>query len=715
MSYTAAHIASIIAPAANLRQPGAVIEHLLTDSRQLTEPGTTLFFALKIGHRSGAAFVPELYTRGVRNFVLESNDSPDVGADANLFYVANPLMALQQLAAMHRQRFHFPVIGITGSNGKTVVKEWLHQLLHADFHIVRSPRSYNSQIGVPLSVWQMQSSHNLGLFEAGISTIGEMQSLQEIIQPTIGVLTNIGEAHDAGFASREEKRKEKLRLFERAGKLVIPFHLAPQNSHQQLITWGTEAEAAVRVKAVSRHNEGTVISLGMAERDHSVTIPFSDDASIQNAITCFCVLVALEVDVDAYIPAFRRLHAVDMRLQLKHAFNDCLVVNDSYSADLTSLRIALQFLQQQSSGLNRTVILSDLAQTGKPLQEVYEEVMQLLFTYHITKAVFIGKELDAFLKDKEALPVPVTTYPTTDDFIAGFKSSSFHKEIVLIKGARHFAFERIVALFEERRHGTVLEIDLNALVHNVKEYRNLLQPATRIMAMVKAFAYGSGASEVAGVLQEQGVDYLAVAYADEGVELVQSGIRLPIMVMNTEVSTFQAIVDHRLQPVIYSFDLLLKFDAYLQEQGLQNYPVHIELETGMNRLGFAAHEVAALGTMLSKTEALQVQSVFSHLAASEDPGQDGFTRHQADVFMQSVSVLKQHLPYPFLQHVSNSAAIVRHPDLRMDMVRLGIGLYGIEVDAGEKLQLQAVATLRSTIAQIKHVPRGNPSVITGAA
>jgi alanine racemase len=706
MQYTAAYIASIISPAANLKQPDAFIEHLLTDSRQLTEPATSLFFALTTGHRSGAAFVAELYARGVRNFVVAMHDEPEVGADANVIHVFDPLAALQQLAAVHRQKFSFPVVGITGSNGKTVVKEWLYQLLHPSFQIVRSPRSYNSQIGVPLSVWQMQPSHTLGIFEAGISTVGEMQQLQQIIQPTIGVLTNIGEAHDAGFASRDEKLKEKWQLFSEATKVVAPFHLVQPSDRSKCLTWGTQVDADVRVEAIFPQKNSAVINLQFGKRELSIKIPFSDEASIQNAMTCFCVLLALDLDVDNYIPAFERLHSVDMRLQLKHALNNCLVVNDSYSADLTSLRIALQFQQQQRSGLGCTVILSDLVQTGKAQRDVYEEVLQLLESYQISKAIFIGKEVSEFLSNRASFPIQVHAYASTEDFISGFRSSLFYKEIILIKGARHFAFERIAALFEERRHGTVLEINLNALVQNVKQYQKLLKPSTKVMAMVKAFAYGSGATEIAGVLQSQSVDYLAVAYADEGVELVQSGIRLPIMVMNTEAHTFQAIVDHRLQPVIYSFDVLQKFTAYLKEQGLKNYPVHIELETGMNRLGFTTGEVAALVAMLAKTEILQIQSVFSHLAGSEDPAQDEFTSRQTELFIRNAALLKEQLPYPFLQHISNSAAIVRHPDLQMDMVRLGIGLYGIEVDAGEQLELQPVATLRSTIAQMKNIQNG---------
>jgi Alr-MurF fusion protein len=705
MHYTAVTIASVLSPASQLKWPNDVIEHLLTDSRQLVDPAHTLFFALQGAGRSGHLFVQELYDRGVRNFVLPK-DVHFSEMEANVFVVENTLAALQQLAAFHRNHFSFPVIGITGSNGKTVVKEWLYQLLHSRFQLVRSPRSFNSQIGVPLSIWQMSKEHELALFEAGISTVGEMDKLQAIIRPTIGVLTNLGEAHDEGFHSREEKLREKFRLFNASNLVVLPHHLAALKTNSSCITWGKEKEANVQLKAVRQEKSGSVIELGFKEQTTDLHIPFTDEASIQNAVTCFCVLLALKLNPSDYLEGFRQLHAVDMRLQLGHGFNDCLIVNDSYSTDISSLRIALQFMAQQSSGLSRTVVLSDFAQTGKPGQQLYGEVLKLLKIYDIKKLIAIGAELNEFLQQHHAGDVLVQTYPSTEDFILDFKSSSFFREIILVKGARRFGFERIAALFEERQHQTVLEINLNALVHNVKQYRSVLQPQVKLMAMVKAFAYGSGAAEIAGILQSQSVHYLAVAYADEGVELVKAGIRLPIMVMNTEPNAFQAIATHNLQPVLFSPGLLTKWEAYLQEQGLQNYPVHIELETGMNRLGFLPEQIQALATQLSTTKLLQVQSVFTHLAASEDPEQDAFTLHQAQLFEQGVATLKESLGYSFLQHIANSAAIVRHPQLQMDMVRLGIGLYGVEVAGGDQLDLHPVATLRSTIAQIRKVAKG---------
>lgn len=705
MHYTAATIASVLSPASQLVRPNDVIEHLLTDSRQLIDPARTLFFALQGAGRSGHLFLNELYDRGVRNFVV-SEEAVFPNSDVNVFKVADPLVALQQLALFHRSHFSIPVIGITGSNGKTVVKEWLYQLLHQRYQLMRSPRSFNSQLGVPLSVWQMNTDHELAIFEAGISTVGEMEKLEGMIRPTIGVLTNLGEAHDEGFHSREEKLQEKLRLFDEAALVVIPHHLAPQNAVHEYITWGKEKEASVQVKAVRMEKGGAAVELNFKAQSIVLHIPFTDEASVQNAVTCFCVLMALRLNPLDFLEGFRQLHTVDMRLQLKHGLNDCLIVNDSYSADLTSLRIALQFLRQQSSGLSRTAVLSDFAQTGKPRQELYTEVVKLLNTYGIKKLVAIGAELNEFLQQHPAVDLQVQAYPSTEDFILEYKTSSFFREIILIKGARRFGFERIAALFEERRHQTVLEINLNAIVHNVKQYRSLLRPQTKMMAMVKAFAYGSGAAEIAGVLQAQSVNYLAVAYADEGVELVKAGIRLPIMVMNTEPSAFGAIGAHNLQPVLFSFELLAQWQSYLEEQGLQHYPVHIELESGMNRLGFLPDETERLATMLSTGNLLQVQSVFTHLAASEDPAQDAFTLQQARLFEQGITILKKHLSYSFLQHIANSAAIVRHPQLQLDMVRLGIGLYGVEVDGEDKLDLQPVATLRSTIAQIRKVPKG---------
>ena len=680
----------------------AVIAHLIYDSRRVQHPANSLFFALQTSHGDGHRFIQDAYKKGIRNFVIARPVALD---DVNLILVDDVLKALQALATFHRQRFSLPVIGITGSNGKTIVKEWLNSLLEADYKIARSPKSYNSQIGVPLSVWQLDEHHTLGIFEAGISLPGEMLALEKIIQPTIGVLTNLGEAHSEGFSSNKEKLKEKLQLFLNAEVVVGPAGLLSSIKAGKF-TWSKDEEATLRITDTKHDKESTTIEAVYLNTTIALQIPFSDEASIQNAITCWCVLLYLGLEQTTIQKRFAELHRIDMRLQLNHGINHCLVINDSYSADTTSLKIALDFLVQQSAGLKRTIILSDFFESGKAESILYQEIAHSLQHYGIQKVIAIGQTIGEQLPAKALSAIDHQLYSSTEDFIKRFKSSDFSNEIVLIKGARKAGFERIAALFEQKQHGTVLQINLGALTQNLKAYQKLLNPDTKIMAMVKAFSYGSGGAEIASVLQFNNVAYLGVAYADEGVELVRAGIHLPIMVMNAEPSSFATIVEHGLQPVIYSLSLLHAFEDYIRQQGLVAYPVHLEIETGMNRLGFSLEEMAAVAIHFGNTPYLHVQTVFSHLAASEEPSNDAYTKRQAERFQTAIAALSSHIAYPFLNHISNSAAIVRHPQLQMDMVRLGIGLYGVEPDAEEMLELQPVATLRATVAQVKEVEKG---------
>ena len=678
------------------------IRHLLFDSRRVQHPASSLFFALKTAHSNGHRYLAEAYKKGVRAFVVSEDVAPE---GATVIQVEDTLAALQQLAAFHRSQFAFPVVGITGSNGKTVVKEWLAQLLEEDYSLVRSPKSFNSQIGVPLSVWEMGPQHTLGIFEAGISTRGEMQHLQTIIQPTIGLLTNIGDAHSEGFTSKEEKLQEKLLLF-RDAQIVIGEKKWLQAFAQPTFTWSYESDANVWVQSVKAIAGRTKIVVNVEGKIEEIDIPFIDEASVQNAITCLCFLLYLEKDIAACRHRFLQLHPVDMRLQLRHAINNCLLVNDSYSADITSLTIALHFLSEQSSGRKRTAILSDFQETGKNEEDLYGTIAHLLQANGIQKVVAIGNVAGTHLASKLSPSIGLETFSTTEQFMEQFRSSQFAGEIILLKGARKAGFERIAALFEQKLHGTVLQINLSALAHNLRQYQQVLQPGTRIMAMVKAFSYGSGSAEIASVLQFHNTAYLGVAYTDEGIDLVKAGITLPIMVMNPEASSFAALVDNGLQPVLYSFPLLRQFEDFVRSEGLQQYPVHLEVETGMNRLGFLPDDVEAVAGHLAGSSTLRVQSLFSHLAASEEASQDAFTRQQAERFTAAATILGNKLPYPFLKHIANSAAILRHPQLQMDMMRLGIGLYGIESGDDNRLQLEPVATLRSTIALVKGVKQG---------
>jgi alanine racemase len=689
------------------------IVQLVTDSRKIISASSSLFFALKGPRRNGHQFIPELFRKGIRNFVVSREADLKDFAAANFILVDDVLEALQSLAAHHREQFNIPVIGITGSNGKTVVKEWLYQLLNEKFNIVRSPKSYNSQIGVPLSVWQMNAAHDLAIFEAGISQPGEMEKLTKIIQPTIGVLTNVGEAHNEGFAAVEEKLTEKLRLFDKPEVKVI------YSSDNTMIThaaahfpfvkhpWGRTENTWLRIIQIEKHTQFCEVTVGFQTSNFSFRIPFTDNASIENAIHCCAVLLLLHIDPDFIIRKMKELLPVDMRLELKKGINHCIIINDSYSADLSSLTIALNFLAQQSSGSVRTVILSDFFQSGQNDSILYDEIAKLLLHYEVNRVIGIGEHISKHLRFDPAgskQKIELHLYRSVDEFINQFLFSHFKEETILVKGARLFEFEKIVHQLEEKVHQTVLEINLNAIVHNVNQYQKLLKPSTKLMAMVKAFAYGSGGAEIAGILQFHKIDYLGVAYTDEGVELRKAGIHLPIMVMNPEESTFDAIVENSLEPDIYSFELLNQLNAYLARSAIQQFPVHIEIETGMNRLGFDVADLKKLGEFLNQTNTIKIQSVFTHLAASEDPLQDDFTMQQKEKFEMATGELQKLIDYSFLKHIANSAAISRLHQLQMDMVRLGIGMYGVDISGD--LELQPVATLKSTVAQVKHVKKG---------
>ncbi|MGI8599658.1 MAG: bifunctional UDP-N-acetylmuramoyl-tripeptide:D-alanyl-D-alanine ligase/alanine racemase [Chitinophagaceae bacterium] len=682
-----------------------VIEHLIYDSRLITSTEGSLFFALHTPQRDGHYYIEEAFKKGIRNFVVDKEVKSDF-VDCNIIKVADTLKALHQLAANHRNNFNIPVISITGSNGKTIVKEWLYQLLQDDHAIVRSPKSFNSQLGVPLSVWQINSTHELAIIEAGISKAGEIDSLEKIIKPTIGVFTNLGQAHDEGFLSQDEKLREKIKLFQNSDIVIGQNKYLEGFPKNKKFTWGKSASNNLQIISIETSYSSTVIHGSFLFYPTTVTIPFIDEASIENAINCWCVMLYLEYNEQTINERFSGLHSVDMRLQLGSGINHCTIINDSYSADLTSLQIALHFLLQQHTVQKRTIILSDFVETGKPDEKLYELIAHHIIQNKVEKVIAVGKSISSHLPALLPPAVEVNNFYSTEDFIKNFKQSHFVNEIILVKGARQFQFEKIVQMLETKVHQTLLQIDLNAIAHNLKDYRKLLKPATKIMAMVKAFSYGSGGAEIANILQFNNIDYLGVAYADEGVALKEAGVSIPVMVMNAEESSFLNIINHNLQPVLYSLFLLRKFESFLNQQGIQGYPVHLEIETGMNRLGFTLHDCNLLKDHFKEGGAFKIQSVFSHLVASEDAAQDDFTIQQASVFSQAIEILQQIVSYPFLKHISNSAAIIRHPQLHMDMVRLGIGLYGVEIET-KKLNLQPVATLRSTIAQIRNLHAGD--------
>ena len=710
LDYTFEQIAEITSAVGVKQNQETRFNQLLLDSRKLLYPELTIFIALQSPYRKGVDFIPELYEKGVRSFIVDEEINPSLYPLSNFLSVKSSLIALQALAIHHRKKFNFPVIGITGSNGKTIVKEWLNQLLDKEFNIVRSPRSFNSQIGVPLSILNMTGHDSLGIFEAGISEPGEMLNLEAMISPTIGILTNIGDAHDSGFTSHLQKFNEKCILFRNANLIICPHKLIDDLQHifitgegKRIVSWGRNKEATLYITGVLKSETTASISAEFSGLSVNITIPFTDEASIENAITCWCVL--LQFSSPHIAEKMLLLEPVEMRLELKAGINQCSVINDSYNSDLLSLQVALDFLVQNKQS-KLTVILSDILQSGRNNAELYHDVANLLLKNGITKVIGIGKEITSSQHHFSGIPER-KFFADVSLFKSNFNAYDFSNETILLKGARVFEFEQISQLLEQKAHQTILSIDMAAIVHNLREYRKLLDPGVKVMAMVKAFSYGSGSYEIAGLLQFNKVDYLAVAYADEGIELRRSGINLPIVVMNPEESTFAAIVANNLEPEIFSFHMLHKFEKYLVSAGVDAFPVHIKLDTGMHRLGFDPKDVNILSEQLSNSKKVKVKSVFSHLVASEDPAMDDITARQADIFNKCCRLISQRLPYKFLAHLANSAGISRHSSLQLDMVRLGIGLYGIDGNPLMQHKLKNVSTLRTTIAQIKTGKKGD--------
>ena len=709
------------------REEDVFIKEILIDSRRLIHPESTLFIAIVTERNDGHRYIDELYKKGVRNFLvssldqsghyLENTNEPGTARyNANFILVDNTLDALQKLGAAHRLHFSIPVIGITGSNGKTIVKEWLFQLMTRDKKIIRSPKSYNSQIGVPLSVWKMNPENEFALFEAGISLPGEMEKLEPIIRPTIGIFTNIGHAHDQGFRDLSQKVEEKLKLFVNSGTLIycrdhelIHDKVMQEVSLKKLkkFTWSRKQESDLQIiRIVPGKSKETNLTGIFKGTEIKINLPFTDEASIENAIHCWALMLMLGYKGDVISARMKTLVPVAMRLELKEAVNHCSLLNDSYNSDINSLGIALDFLNQQTQFIKKTVILSDILQSGLDPVNLYKEISGILSGKGISRIIGIGKEINS---QAGQFPMEKTFFASTSEFFDRFLFSSLRDEAILLKGARMFEFERISNALQQKSHETILEINLDALIHNLNYYRSKLIPGTKTMAMVKAFSYGSGSFEIANLLQFHRVDYLAVAYTDEGVELRKAGITLPIMVMNPEEHSFDLLLQNNLEPEIYNFRLLRMLEQaisdYQGESGIP-LPVHLKIDTGMHRLGFDISEIDILVKRLRKNPDLCVQSVFSHLAASEDPAEDNFTKKQIESLRVTAERIQTGLGYSFLVHILNSAGITRFPEAQMGMVRLGIGLYGVGFNEEEQCNLRNVSTLKTIISQIKRVKAG---------
>ncbi|SOE23469.1 alanine racemase [Spirosomataceae bacterium TFI 002] len=695
---------------------------LLTDSRYVTQASNSIFFAIKGVRHDGHVYIQDLIDKGVSEFIVEQHwatdhaDSEIINA-ADFYVVNNATKALQLLASKQRSKFNFPIIGITGSNGKTIIKEWLNTLLEDDFSVAKSPRSYNSQIGVPLSVWQLNSKHEIGIFEAGISQPAEMQNLQDIIRPTIGIFSNIGSAHDEGFRSRKQKITEKLRLFRHSKFLIyrqdyknldqeIKIFLKAVNPQVELFAWSSEGVGVNNVE-VQKENNFSNLKLYWQGEELNFQIPFTDDASIENAIhAIFAVFIVLkDTDHEPKSLIERRLpflKPIAMRLELKEGINDCYLIDDTYNNDLGGLEMALNFMDQHHTTRGKLLILSDVLQTGLNGKELYKRIADLLHKHGIQELIGIGKVIS---KHKNLFEEG-RFYESTEDFLKQSAHAALKSKLILIKGARHFSFEKIVNALQQKVHGTVFEINLDAITNNLNFYRSKIGGDTKIMVMVKASAYGSGSGELASLLQYHRVDYLGVAYTDEGVELRQNGIMLPIMVLNPQPETFQNLITHKIEPEIYSLRLLKAFIDFISKQQLtEPVKIHLKIDTGMHRLGFEKGDLKEALELINECPELKIASVFSHLVGADSSEHTEFSKNQISYLEDSKKLVLKSLSYVPLFHIANTAGILRFPEAKMDMVRLGIGIYGVESNGEEQKSLQLVGRLKTTISQIKQVKK----------
>ncbi|MCH5245946.1 MAG: bifunctional UDP-N-acetylmuramoyl-tripeptide:D-alanyl-D-alanine ligase/alanine racemase [Muribaculaceae bacterium] len=713
MTYTINQITDILGIATPSHQDN-IISTLLIDSRSLSIPSETLFFALRTSTGDGHRYIKWLYDRGVRNFVVDSiPEDMSLVTDANMLVVKDVRCALQTIARYHRSKFNIPVIGITGSRGKTTVKEWLYRLLQEDYAIARSPRSYNSQIGVPLSIWEIDLDTEIAIVEAGISQPGEMAALQQMISPTIGIITNIGTEHDDGFSTIATKVEEKLKLMKDCETIiycaddpVINDAIIRLNLSGRRLSWSeNNPEAELFISDIQRRDDATVISYEYGKINGKFDLPLTADIDIQNAIHALAIMLHLGVSADVIAQRMKQLTPVGTRLDVIEGVNKCVIINDSYTSDLHSLAPALDFMaRHDNASLSKTIILSDLMHESAHPEDIYKSVARLLNSRGIERLIGIGNEIS---QHRELFGNKAIFFNSTADFISNLGPDDFDSQLILIKGAPAFNFGMITEMLEARRHETVLEVNLDNLVHNYNFYRAKLKPSTGIVCMVKASGYGAGSYELAKTLQAQGAAYLAVAVLDEGVDLRNAGITMPIMVLNPKVDNYLALFNHRLEPEIYNFTMLQRIISEATRYGITNYPVHIKLDTGMHRLGFIESEIPALLSMLTAQNAVMPRSIFSHLCAADDPTQDEYTRIQLDTFDRCCNLLQTGYDTHIMRHILNSTGITRFPEHQCDLVRLGICLYGVPtMHDGSQDGLQLVSALKSVIISIREWPAG---------
>lgn len=704
----------------------ARVELLLTDSRHLLRSENCLFIALKTAKNDGHKYIAEAYAQGIRMFMVERwQENQSEFKDTSFIKVSDTLQALQTIAECHRKKFSIPVVGITGSNGKTIVKEWLGHLLEQDKKVVKNPKSYNSQIGVPLSVWEMNEGCDIGLFEAGISMPGEMEKLEKIIKPDIGIFTNIGAAHESNFLDLTQKIAEKLKLFVNVKKLIFcAEHYAikerinsiPLFKKMELLTWASDPNIHADLRVIEKNlveEDGKSVTCLRAEYKDTIvdiTIPFRDKASIENAMHCWLFMLEMGYSQSVIQERMKGLQSVEMRMEMKEGDNHNFIINDSYNSDFNSFVIAVDFLRNQSTSRRKRIVLSDILQSGVSEYELYSDVSKVLKDQKIDAIVGIGPQICS--KATLFSGMDATFYLDTETFLREFDTDKWGNEIILLKGARLFAFERIVARLQKKVHGTVMEIDMNAMIHNLNFFRSKLKVTTKIMIMGKAFSYGSGSHEIANSLAFYRSDYITVAYTDEGVALRKKGIELPIMVVNAEDEGVENVLRYKLEPEIYSFRMWDVFRTnlrnYLNNAEKETVYIHIKLDTGMHRLGFEEEDLKRLVESIRAEAGVKVKSVFTHLATADDPEKDECTLRQLQKFDKMSSFIKSEFSYgdTILRHALNTAGICRFPDYQYDMVRLGIGLYGVGVTKEMEGELETVSTLKTTIAQIRTIKKG---------
>ncbi|MDN3669229.1 bifunctional UDP-N-acetylmuramoyl-tripeptide:D-alanyl-D-alanine ligase/alanine racemase [Echinicola jeungdonensis] len=701
-------IASIVQGKISQNPSPQEVQQIVTDSRKIVRGEETLFVALKGFKFDGADFIDGAYQEGVRNFILKEGNISSHIPQANVIQVPDPLAALQALAAWNRKQFTGPVVSITGSNGKTIIKEWLGQILSRKHNLAKSPKSYNSQVGVPLSLFGIEAFHQVAVIEAGISQPGEMEKLQKMIQPDIGIFTNLGTAHDEGFSSREEKLKEKAKLFGnckfiiyRKDQEMVSQYLESNFPASQLISWSDKPGADYTLSVKKEEGQSKITLFKPDLSIYTFHCRFEDEANLENLRHAIVAALTLGINMDEIQESIPQLKPIEMRLTLKPGINQCLLIDDTYNNDLAGLDIALEFLQNQRPKRRKILMLSDLLEAGES-HKVYQRVSQLISHYQIDKIYGVGK--DIVLLEK-SFPEKSLFFPNTKELLDHLDRENFQDDLILIKGARKFEFEQVVNRLQERIHGTVLEINLNALSHNFNFYKRRLKPSTKLMVMVKAFAYGGGATEITHHLEQLKADYLAVAYTDEGVALRNDGIQLPIMVLNPVPESFHNLLKYKLEPVVYSLSFFKQLGQFCKSfKG--KVKIHLDLDTGMHRLGFSQRDLEDLNRLIVEYPELEIASLYTHMAGADEAAHENFSMQQLELFKKMGDKIKSYLGYQPLMHALNSAGIIRYPDYQFDMVRLGIGLYGVEVNGLFEKALDPISCLKTTVSQIKKLKKG---------